>query len=430
MRFMSNYVFIVRGYNDVDHFTPLLDYLCRTSAARPHLYSSVPLVAFRGNEGLNYLRKEHGLEMRYLLGRVDTFLTRWLDDQFWRLAMLTKRITLPRAIRNVSGDLVSMGIRFVRRRYASNGSAWAAELLDRCNADILVYDWVHPARFPYEPLTMLARKRGLPVVALPHGLWVFAGEPTGEDMAGRDNNRALEERGMNFDVQVVQGAMGSNHLRHGGVLSKKIVELGSLRFDRDWLKVCPKLYEGRRYANRGDSDGALKVLILPSKLHYGAHADRVNALVRASVGPGRNVVLKPHTRGMTLDFMRAELQRGDITVEANVSSCELIQWCDVAIVWGSSIGLQVLGDGKPLIYPQHAHEPETIYGKYLPDCQVNSVEELVAALDRMEKDRRPCYTREQVDALFRDVVYAGRPEHSVAERYATFLEDAVRARPA
>ena len=38
---MNKYVFVVRGYNDLDNFTPLIDYLAKEKLAKVYLYSSI-----------------------------------------------------------------------------------------------------------------------------------------------------------------------------------------------------------------------------------------------------------------------------------------------------------------------------------------------------------------------------------------------------
>jgi len=256
---------------------------------------------------------------------------------------------------------------------------------------------------------------------LPHGIQVYTHEaPAGGVDKSIKQNQDLDKKDMNFDYQITQNNIGRIHLQNQGVVPDKIIELGSLRYERDWLQRYPKLYKGKQYELNHKSH--LKIVIFPSKLEYKVHADKVRNLVKASLGNGRSIVIKPHTRGMTLDFLRSELREKNVISAPDTSSFELIKWCDVAIVWGSSIGLQVLGEGKQLIYPQFVHEPLTYYNKYLPDCLVNSIEELNEVLMKLEKNTDFClYTSEQVDKLFRDIVYAGDDIHSVAKRHIDFF---------
>ena len=52
-----NYLFIVRAYNDVDHFSPLLDWLLQREEYRVAVYTSNPTLCADANENLLYLKR-------------------------------------------------------------------------------------------------------------------------------------------------------------------------------------------------------------------------------------------------------------------------------------------------------------------------------------------------------------------------------------
>ncbi len=419
---MKNYLFVVRSYNDLDQITPLIDYISRNNHNNNvFLFSSVHPETFKGNECQKYLKSEYGIELTYLLDGISSGLNRWFDGKLRQVLRFIKKVSLPRKLRNPVGDILSVGFKSVLSNYEKVNDKWEQRIIDRCKPDIILYDWVYPARFPYTPLTSIAKQLNIPIVALPHGIQVYTHEaPAGGVDKSIKQNQDLDKKDMNFDYQITQNNIGRIHLQNQGVVPDKIIELGSLRYERDWLQRYPKLYKGKQYELNHKSH--LKIVIFPSKLEYKVHADKVRNLVKASLGNGRSIVIKPHTRGMTLDFLRSELREKNVISAPDTSSFELIKWCDVAIVWGSSIGLQVLGEGKQLIYPQFVHEPLTYYNKYLPDCLVNSIEELNEVLMKLEKNTDFClYTSEQVDKLFRDIVYAGDDIHSVAKRHIDFF---------
>ena len=59
---MSKYFFVIRSYNDIDHFTPLIDYMCENKYNKIYLFSSEPLELILPNENIEYLNKEYGIK--------------------------------------------------------------------------------------------------------------------------------------------------------------------------------------------------------------------------------------------------------------------------------------------------------------------------------------------------------------------------------
>ena len=88
---MRKYIFIIRGYNDIDHFIPLLDYLLNKKKSIVYLYSSIHPVRLYPNENLEYLNKTYNVEVKYLLEGVDKgFVFRKLEFYFYKFIFQTE----------------------------------------------------------------------------------------------------------------------------------------------------------------------------------------------------------------------------------------------------------------------------------------------------------------------------------------------------
>ena len=64
---MKRYLFLIRGYNDIDHFTPIIDYILENKISAIYLYSTVPIKLLYPNENLDYLYNEYKIKPKYLL---------------------------------------------------------------------------------------------------------------------------------------------------------------------------------------------------------------------------------------------------------------------------------------------------------------------------------------------------------------------------
>ena len=126
---------------------------------------------------------------------------------------------------------------------------------------------------------------------------------------------------------------------------------------------------------------------------------------------------------MTLSFLKNTIINCDVQIiRDKYSSSELINWCDVGIVWGGSIGLQLLMMGKSLIYAKYAHSLPTIYEKYLPEIVVNDDNGLISMMRKIEGSKSKInYKQRNVDLLINDLVYAGDSSKNVNERYIEFF---------
>ena len=63
---MKNYLFIVRAFNDVDHFAPVIDKILDLKKANVFLYSSPPIEFHKNDNNIEYLKQVHNLDLAYI----------------------------------------------------------------------------------------------------------------------------------------------------------------------------------------------------------------------------------------------------------------------------------------------------------------------------------------------------------------------------
>ena len=125
---------------------------------------------------------------------------------------------------------------------------------------------------------------------------------------------------------------------------------------------------------------------------------------------------------MRLHPLRKAITDSKIKVVYNeYSSTDLINWCDVGIVWGSSIGIQLMMYNKSLLYPKYAHKLKTIYDKYLPETVLSNTNSLLNELDKIKSSGSPNYTEDSRDNFIKEIVYNNNTLDSVADRHIKFF---------
>jgi hypothetical protein len=96
---------------------------------------------------------------------------------------------------------------------------------------------------------------------------------------------------------------------------------------------------------------------------------------------------------------------------SKVDSVPLIGASDVVVDVGSSIGIEVLMQGKVLVNPTYVHELTTMFDE-VPDCCVvaESEDEVVAYLDRHAAGEAHRVPADTYHAVLRQAVFAQREE--------------------
>ena len=423
MKPVKRYFFVVRAYNDIDHFTPLIDYLTRNKLAQVFLFSSLYLGHLLPNENLRYLERTYGIKPSYLLEKAATGWVKRLENIYVHISSFSSKLLLPVKIQILVNKILGILYRFFQKQYKQKNYNWAAQIWKDVEPDLVVYDWVSPDSFPYLPITLLAKENNVPVISIPHGVNPFLDQKytSKSQQHVKEAERKRLEENLNFDWEVAHSQSNAQHMINRGVEKERIVVLGSVRFEDLWMKTQSAVFKDYEFQYKCKKN-ALKIVIFPNKLLYKGKISEIRDLVRATCKVSKCVVIKPHTRGMKIDFLRDLIVKHDIRVAMHETpSSLLIDWCDVGVVWGSSIGIQLLGKKKSLIYPQFVHDNSTIFSKHLPNCKALNIEHYIELLSQLDSEKACCYTDKQRMALLEDQVYVGNSSDCIVRKYADFF---------
>jgi hypothetical protein len=138
---------------------------------------------------------------------------------------------------------------------------------------------------------------------------------------------------------------------------------------------------GRNHFSYGDKE-KLNVVFFLSHLAYNVNRKAlINTLHELSRIDNINFVYKPHTRG-NFELDKCNIKAFDAS---DINSIILSAWADVGIVFGCSIGMQLLLDNVPVLVPSYVHTNTTIFEEHKICITANSLEELVSIFSNNTK---------------------------------------------
>jgi hypothetical protein len=397
------FVFFVRRSNDIDHVAPVIWAMARRGH-RIQVFSINPYLEIDEDYRLTFLSSLPGVTIGHLYGLAPASRL----QAFVGGAMVSKS-PVGRAIRRLAVD---KEWDFTRRRWFND--AWAERFLSTLNADVLIFDWVKPEQHVVKELLAAAQRLKIPTIALPHGVSITTGRVRTR-AAARAGQLPRYDQVFPFDRFVAPHQDHADYFAEGGMPRARIDVLGSARFCDEWIRKSAGVTP---VANLSSHDARLKVLFL-EKDSFSLDAVRAEASVRlmASLDFAR-VIVKPQTRNNATRLQPL----GKLEIITDIPSTSLVRWADVVIGTVSSILIEPLCVGKPLVYPAHHCAISTVLQEMHACWEVHDDAELVAALRTMADGEASPVRRENVAACLDQIVYAGLPDRDVLGRYVARLE--------
>ena len=397
-----SYALVFRAYPDVDHMVPLAWRLLEDGEEVHGIVS--PGYDPRGDYRLHFLARYPRFHLYETDGRgVRGLVRRTLP---WTLAFVLRRnvrvvgVEWGYGLRDGYDNLRSLrGLIAVLRSFA--GSLRRLRDPRQVRANFIV----------------AARLLDRRTVCLPHGLSIKLGRRSdgGKLLAGpydwRDRNR--------FAAYVLNTEHHRAwHLERASGDPEVVQTWGSLRWAPDWFRINGGLAPPFEWPATTTNGGlpALKVVFMVPK--WARHVDKratLDLVRRLQELDGISLAIKGHPRP---EDGSADPLRDDPQVDwrrihdvAAVDSVSLIAAADVVIDVGSSIGIEVVMQGKVLVNPGYIHDFWTLFDEVPDSCVVaRSAGEVVAYL-RAHQAGNPHHVSEAAyRELLRRGVYGSRPE--------------------
>jgi hypothetical protein len=347
----------------------------------------------------------------------DNFLTKFFRDEFGIETEYSYDLYKANKIKRI----LAISLLWFRRVFPKNGvklfkrlqhflydEKWAECLLAHLHASALILDFHKDSKFSTNVLTKAANKLHVPVIAITHGVTMRVSD--------------IEKKTYLFsaDYKVCANQHQVEFFKTESDAENDIKVLGSGRYCDEWERVYNHLLNSTFLCHDlPNKKKKLNVLFFerPKIGFYGDH-DIVQAVGK-------------------LDFVNV-IHKGKPKIKyasPNVAgslypSARLIQWADVVVMSTSSIALEVLWQGKTLIYLKYlAPEDLCVFEQYKACWVVNSQSELTDALREihLNSNYKP-YSQENVDRLLEDAVYAGNRARDVLSEYSDLIVNARTAK--
>lgn len=417
------YLFFVREFNDIDHITPIVwkmkqdDYPVAVYCLNPKydLYRDYRL-RFLRTQGVKvkYIFDEFGralgpihLVMRFI-GRTCYAVANRLDSPS-RTLFAAGSAKLQKRAKKIGRKI------YKQCREKFYNISWARDIIAQSGARIVCFDHVNPNRYVVNILLTAAGEKAIPAIALPHGVFIYTNTlvrtgSTEEDRYDKFNR---------FNFILTQNELRKEVLVRAGVQREKISVMGSARYCNEWMTQNKKILP-RTMKSNAESPGRLKAVFMTTRFAYKIDVERMfKTFDILSKLEGIDMAVKPHTRtGREAKVYKNML----LSNVSEFSSVELSEWADVVLAIGSSIIIEPLKQGKPVLYLKYLHENTTQYEE-LGACWTiyNEAELKEALLTLLANKKKVTYSNENVNRFLSEIIYGGPNERDVLGDYEDFI---------
>ena len=346
-------LFIFRDYNDVDHSTPLIYFLKKSKKFKIYTATFKKKYELFPNKNLDFIKNKLGIKLFYI-GDELNLLGNFFYSFHYKLKKSNLNLHLFQILINhLSRYALKISYFFLK----SNINKDLKKKIISLNPDIVCIDHFLPINFPYSNLVNNIKNIGSKIISIPHGVMVFSNL----------NKYFKKQRSIKenyFDSVISTNKYHKSFIiKDFNITSKKVFNLGSLRYNKSWLKKIDEINElsTKRYEKT-----KFDILILPNKTMYGGNIKNIIYLMdRISKIENVRVAIKPHTRNMKVSFLKKYIDLKNFYLKEKIPTSVLINNSDLIIFWGTSVGLEAILKNKNFIYAKLCHSYPTIYDKIL-----------------------------------------------------------------
>ena len=417
------YLFCVRHFNDIDHIAPIV-WKMKQGNYPVAVYCISPKYDIDADYRLRFL-KEQGVMVEFIYNAFDQKLNAFHHTMrylFLRLSANRKKsnshaqekISLLTRLSQVTETIIGRIVYELTKTgfYQTN---WAHYLLEKSEAQALCFDHILPSRYVVNVLLKAAKKKYIPTIALPHGVYLYTNTFNKVKFSSRQRFYKFNR----FDYVVVQNHLRKDVLVRSGIASEKIFVLGSARFCREWIDQNKKILP-RNIEPTGRDSKKLRVVFMPSKPRCRIDVERMNNTIDLLASLSEiEAVVKPHTRIGREAHLFHNMRLPDVS---HVLTSELCEWADVVLIIGSSVITEVLMQGKPVLYLKYLHANRMLFEDCGACWTIHNEAELEQALQSLRKESMDVpYGDENVNRFLLEVVYGGQNNRDVLKDYVQFI---------
>ncbi len=423
-----NVVFFIRVMNDFDHALPIIDFISRIKKENVIVYG-VGDKYKSCKQHLDYLNNILGIKER-------SFEECFYSDTDMRLFNFFNKLSRLKIgkskLLNIPISILVINLQRIVNLYLTKIVRLFFKGLPKEETCILM-DFGTEGTFPYNAIIKKCQSSNIPIVAYLHGFSIFTNlDPIKIEKTKLPYKLNLKMQqvlygkylGCHFDRYLVGVGQKSTlfksnfsqHFMHYDLVD----EIGMPRYSKEWSEIFINKYNMQHPSlDAFPNNNNINVVLFLSSAKYSVKLDAFNNMIESLATLACiNLIIKPHPR-----FELAEIN--DISDKAKVSVCDsptLIKWADIAILYGSSIGFDVLVNKKQLIIPRFVHTNTTVFEDYNVSKVVDSIDELMDYLKNYpDKDSS---NLKDIQLFLKKYVYGENKSYSeLLNRYTYYIKD-------
>ena len=417
------YLFFIREFNDIDHITPIV-WKMRRDNYPVAVYCLNPEYDLQNDYRIQFL-KQQDVKVVYIFDECGQALgllhriTRFVSRTCFSLANRLDN-HYPSAFHAVFAALrrraKKIGKKYYKRsRKKFYDTSWAHDVLAKSGAQVLCFDHVNPDRYVVEIFLQAANENSIPTLALPHGVFIYTNNYVRNGSAEEDRYDKFNR----FDYIITQNELRKAVLTRAGVQRQKIFVMGSARYCNEWMKLNTSILP-RTMKTNTEKHGRLRAVFMTTRFAYRIDVERMlKTFDLLSELEGIEMVVKPHSRTGSEAKVYENLS---LTNVADFSSVELCEWADIVLVIGSSILIEPLKQGKPVLYLKYLHKNTTQYEEFGACWTIHDEAELKEALLSLQENKTKVpYADENIDGFLSEIINGGKDERDVLGDYERFI---------
>jgi hypothetical protein len=390
----SNYLFILNNFNDVDQTMPLL---VRLLDHGDHIMVlCLSDYELSDDERINYLKRYS--EFRIL----EVVVLKYFRYRSSVLARIAKRLIFNHVV--------------------------ALAILRKNRIGACIYGWCDPRYKGFQTrIFASARILGIPNLCIPHGQNIFLNWDVNTHLVAYHAKTGcwpdFSPRNK-YDSYIVQSEHHREQKIAWGMEPNKVFTLGSMRFSPAWIQrhveICSP-YDG--FPNKVLA--AIRIVFFVPHWHYNVDIKSTVDLIE-QIGKEEETLLavKAHTRGdgLSPEVVDGLRSNNNIDLDAKAPSSSLIEWSDIVINFGSSIGLEAIVKGKVVINPVFLHRNKTVFDQSGVVYDAYTPDNVISIIKNAKKDSLPDLPASALDSFMLSEIFAGEKQVEPVLRYEQALK--------
>lgn len=362
-------ILLARAYNDLDCRLPLLHQFM----GRPGVTVSILIIPTVSSSGLSV---KHPLPERMGVP-CEAAVIKLMSSSFGKLVTWASRL-LEQSANPLLRSKVWRKVWARIYRYLSKSQQFRDDFLALTGHTVTIIDDIlaTPARSFIVPLVV--SNQSVRLLCLSHG------QNTYLNLWYDKPKKSALTHPRPYPLEIYAPSENDRRILAAQYPGAKVTTIGNTRFDSRWVLEYQERFIGK--AEALPVFCGTKIAFMMSKMEYGLEADNVIRLInQAATRSNTRIVLKPHTRGMSLEGCAWQLD-DKIVVADTVSSSEIINWADIIFFTGSSIIFEAIVKEKKVLYLAALQRYQTVFDQLPSVSLFREGDDLNAAIDILERE--------------------------------------------